>query len=87
MFIQKYMLLNTDNASTKFLLIIVLDLKWTAMDPNDEGLNDNKLIAMYGYVNGRSKDILNGLLITNWTVNFSVFRLLSSTENYFHVGP
>ena len=43
LFIQKYMLLNTDKASTDFLLLNVLDLKWTVMGPNDQGLNDNKL--------------------------------------------
>ena len=31
LFIQKYMLLNTDKASTDFLLLNVLDLKWTVM--------------------------------------------------------
>ena len=35
------MLLNTDNAFTDFL--IVLDLTWTVIGPNDEGLNNNKL--------------------------------------------
>ena len=43
LFIQKYMLLNTDKASTDFLLLNVLDLKWTVIGPNDQGLNDNKL--------------------------------------------